>query len=96
MQFTSPSPFYSVQVVLGRDLVPEQEHLFQPEHLQLDDVSEGHGDQDCWGAGLRQSGGLSQVSSILMQLQADPKCVRQLGADGVDHHWRHYHGNYGH
>ena len=62
-------PFFSVQVLLGWDLVPEQEHLFQPEHLQLDDVSEGHGDQDCWGAGVRQSGGLSQVSSILMQLQ---------------------------
>ena len=69
MQFTSPYPFFSVQVLLGWDLVPEQEHLFQPEHLQLDDVSEGHGDQDCWGAGVRQSGGLSQVSSILMQLQ---------------------------
>ena len=64
MQFTSPYPFFSVQVLLGRDLVPEQEYILQPEHLQLDDVSEGHGDQDCWGAGVRQSGGLSQVGSI--------------------------------
>ena len=67
MQFTSPYLFFSVQVLLGRDLVPEQEYILQPEHLQLDDVSEGHGDQDCWGAGVRQSGGLSQVSSVLMQ-----------------------------
>ena len=33
-------------------LVPVQKHLLQPEHLQLGDVSGGHGHQDCWGPGL--------------------------------------------
>ena len=33
-------------------LVPVQKHLLQPEHLQLYDVSGGHGYQDCWGPGL--------------------------------------------
>ena len=95
-QLTLPSPSFSVQGLLGRVLVPEQEHLLQPEHLQLDDVSGGHGDQDCWGAGVRQSWGLSQVSTSLMQLQADPECVPQLGADGVGQHWRHHQWNRGH
>ena len=33
-------------------LVPVQEHLLQPEHLQLSDVSGGHGDQNSWRGGL--------------------------------------------
>ena len=44
--------FSSIQKLLGRILVPEPKHLLQHEHLQLDDVSGGHGDQDCWGPGL--------------------------------------------
>ena len=41
--------FSSIQKLLGRILVPEQKHLLQHEHLQLDDVSGGYGHKDCGG-----------------------------------------------
>ena len=41
-----------VQGLLGRVLVPVQEHLLKPEHIQLHDVSRGHGHQNCWRGGL--------------------------------------------
>ena len=60
--------FSSVQKLLGRILVSEQEHVLQPEHLQLDDVRGGHGGQDCRGAGVRQS---RRLPGVLLQ-----KCLK--------------------
>ena len=72
--------FSSIQKLLGRILVSEQKHLLQPEHLQLDDVSEGHGGQDIGGRGLRQS---RRLPGVLLQKCLKHKILKNMYLDGM-------------
>ena len=72
--------FSSIQKLLGRILVPEQKHLLQPEHLQLDDVSGGHGHQDLGGRGMRQP---RRLSGVLLQKCLKHNNLKNMYLDGM-------------